>query len=252
MERSAYTLLHAMESSWWYAGRRRAVLAALTKADARHARKQKGRKEVQGKVSRALDYGAGYGGMRDLFAALAQHTDACEPDGEARAVAATRGYDALYADEASAFSHSYDLIGLFDVLEHIEDDRAFLLRARAALTDTSPGRIVITVPAFMSLWSVHDVEHHHFRRYTKKKLSALLSQAGYTVEYVSYWNCLLSIPAAGIRITGKTGEGGLTPPRFVNAVLTILVSIEATILRFMALPFGLSLVAVAEKKTGPM
>ena len=238
MERTAYSLLEGMESSWWYQGRIGAIRAAL-----RHAGVQK--------VSTALDYGAGYGGMRNTFANLAEHTDAFEPDAVARSAAMTRGYRESFADEDSAFKNSYDLIGLFDVLEHIEDDKAFLLRALSVLshTDKITGHLVLTVPAFMSLWSTHDVAHHHFRRYTKGGLHKLLRDAGYEVEYASYWNCSMLIPASLLRLAGRSGEGGLTPPSFINAILHLLLRMEAAVLRYVPLPFGLSIVVVAKRSS---
>ena len=236
MERTAYSLLEGMEASWWYQGRICAIRAALAHAGVK-------------KVSTALDYGAGYGGMRNTFGILAEHTDAFEPDGEARNAAAKRGYRASFADEDSAFKNTYDLIGLFDVLEHIEDDKGFLQRALPALSHTNnmSGHLVITVPAFMGLWSTHDVAHHHFRRYTKGGLRKILMEAGYEVEYASYWNCSMLIPASLLRLAGRSGEGGLTPPRFINALLHGIVRIEAAVLRHVPLPFGLSVVVVAKK-----
>lgn len=235
MERSAYTLLKDMESSWWYRGRTRAVAAAL-----KHAQVPT--------VDAVLDYGAGYGGMLQALSSHARTVDAFEPDEAARNIAVARGYCAVHIDEGEALSRSYDLICLFDVLEHIEDDRAFLARAHESLP--AGARLVLTVPAFMSLWSVHDVEHHHFRRYTVRSLKELLIESGYEVEYASYWNSTLLLPAALFRLLGRSGEGGLTPHPFVNAVLTLIVRIEAMVLRYVPLPFGLSVVVVARKRGG--
>lgn len=183
--------------------------------------------------------------MRDVLTQYAAAIDAFEPDAEASAVAATRGYEEVFQEEPGALKKQYDLIGLFDVLEHIEDDQSLLARLHAALTPE--GRIVLTVPAFMSLWSVHDVEHHHFRRYTRASLTRVFRDAGFELDYVSYWNSSLSIPAALLRRAGKSGGAGLTPPRFVNAILNAVVTIESWVLARVPLPFGLSVVAVARK-----
>jgi hypothetical protein len=130
------------------------------------------------------------------------------------------------------------------VLEHI-DDASFLERAKSMLAPD--GRLIITVPAYMNLWSAHDVEHHHLRRYTKASLAKTLTTHGYRVEYASYWNMSLLIPAAILRFFDKTGEGGLTPPPLVNAILNIVLSIEAALIRIIPLPFGVSIVAVARR-----
>jgi putative flippase GtrA len=232
MEQAAYKLLESMESSWWYRGRTKALFAALKRAG-------------NGSSEAALDYGAGYGGASSFLGAIAKERYAYEPESDARAKAMTRGYRDVFSTEEEAFARTYNLIGLFDVLEHIEDDKAFLSRAQNALA--AEGSLVLTVPAFMFLWSAHDVEHHHFRRYTVGSLKKLLESEGYSVAYASYWNCSLLLPAAVLRLLGNSGGGGLTPHPLLNALFTFVVSVEAAILRWIPLPFGLSIVMVARK-----
>ncbi len=233
MERTAYELLKRMERSWWYTGRSFAVRAALARAGVK-------------RCATALDYGAGYGGMQATLANFADRVDAFEPDTEAARAASSRGYTSVFTDETAAFANTCNLIGLFDVLEHIENDEAFLVRAQVALAPG--GHIVFTVPAYMMLWSAHDVEHHHFRRYTVRSLRDKLEKAGYNVDYASYWNASLLLPAALLRLLGKSGEGGLSPHPVLNSMLMLVVRIEAAVLRFLPLPFGLSIVLVACKK----
>ena len=60
----------------------------------------------------------------------------------------------------------YDLIGAFDVIEHIEDDAAALASIAAKLKPG--GKFVMTVPAHQWMWSAHDVVNHHKRRYSKR------------------------------------------------------------------------------------
>src|ERR1700722_2615014 len=141
MERGAYDLLES-EKSWWYRGRARVLSAALS-----HSRVPV--------LQNVLDYGAGYGGMRDELAPYGKNICAFEPDPQARAMAEKRNYDTVYALEVDAFAQKWDLVGLFDVVEHIEDDKSFLLRLREILNDR--GWLAITVPAFPFLWSTHDV-----------------------------------------------------------------------------------------------
>jgi len=230
MERIAFSLLKHMESSWWYRGRSFAIRSALAHAGVK-------------KADTALDFGAGFGGASSLFAAIAERTDAFEPDEEAAKSARERGYYVVIKTEEEALSRQYDRIGVFDVLEHIEDDVGFLKRALPALLPE--GRMVITVPAYQSLWSAHDIEHHHYRRYSRSQLVRLFKGAGYEIEYAGHWNMSLLPVAALMRALGLSGEGGLAPNSIVNSVLTIVVRIEALCMRFLPLPFGLSLVAIA-------
>jgi SAM-dependent methyltransferase len=87
--------------------------------------------------------------------------------------------------EKSRFKNkSLSAIGLFDVLEHVEDDLSFLHALKASLIDQ--GRLYITVPAYQFLWSREDIDAGHFRRYTLKKLSTLLEQMNFIINYASY------------------------------------------------------------------
>ena len=231
MEKQAYSLLES-EESWWYRGRSLMIAAAL----------------MRSKVSQlheALDYGAGYGGMYAELARIGRNVFAFEPDDAARAAAETRQYKSVYANEETAFSHKYDLVGLFDVVEHIEDDRAFLRRLWKVLEDR--GFLIITVPAFQFLWSDHDVNLHHYRRYTKKSLRTLLDLAGYKISFISYWNMSLFLPMAAMRLLGRSGESGLSLPKSVDALFLGAIRLEAAIMRASPLPFGTGLVAVAQK-----
>lgn len=232
MERAAFTLLHESEVSWWYRGRALVVREALVRLRAT-------------RPLSLLDFGAGYGGMRSTLA-LRGTVSAYEPDAQARASVEARGYAAVYDSIDAAFQHCFDGIALFDVLEHLEDDRAFLQSARNALVER--GSLLITVPALPFLWSAHDVEHHHFRRYTRRSLKSVLEKSGYEVEWISYWNMFLFLPAALARLLGRSGESSFHLPRALDALFYALIHLEVSLMHSIPLPFGVSLVALARKK----
>lgn len=95
--------------------------------------------------------------------------------------------------EGAGFSErTLPAIGLFDVIEHVKDDHAFL-RDMAALLAPG-GRLYATVPAYRWLWSEEDVHAGHFRRHTLGSVTALVLQAGLTVEYVTYFFRWLPLP----------------------------------------------------------
>lgn len=83
-------------------------------------------------------------------------------------------------------------VGLFDVLEHVEDDDVFLRSIRNYLRPG--GAVYITVPAFEWLWSHEDAFAGHYRRYTRRSLSRVLKEAGLQVEFVTCFFTLLPIP----------------------------------------------------------
>lgn len=72
-------------------------------------------------------------------------------------------------------------IGIFDVLEHIEDDNLFMRQLHDLLVPG--GRIYLTVPAHQFLWSDADVKAQHYRRYSHKALHDVLCRAGFQIEY---------------------------------------------------------------------
>ncbi len=232
MEQKAYKLLHDAEGSWWYRGRTTVVRGILG--------------HIKRDSMNMLDFGAGFGGMYEV---LAEHGTvfAYEPDTHARVTAQRKGYKVVFDDAGQAFSQKYDLIGIFDVLEHIHDDLECLENMQTALTKT--GSLVITVPAMPFLWSTHDVSHHHFRRYTRTTLRRVLEEAGYAIEFISYWNMFLFTPTALARLLGHSGESSIRLSRAIDTMFYMVIFIEVFLMRFFPLPFGVSLVAVARKKT---
>ncbi len=83
-------------------------------------------------------------------------------------------------------------MGLFDVVEHIEDDEQFLRYISLYLK--KEGLVYITVPAFQALWSDEDVEAGHFQRYTLKNLELICEKAGLELVYSTYIFSILPVP----------------------------------------------------------
>lgn len=83
-------------------------------------------------------------------------------------------------------------IGLFDVVEHIEQDREFLESLAYCLAPR--GRIYVTVPAFNFLRSYSDDDAGHYRRYSKQSLASAFEDAGYNIDYITYFFSVLPLP----------------------------------------------------------
>jgi hypothetical protein len=94
-------------------------------------------------------------------------------------------------------------VGIFHVLEHIQNDVAFLRTIRDTLRPS--GRLFLTVPAYQWLGSVVEANSGHFRRYCVKLLSGVLSQAGFNVEYASYFFIALVAPIFFRQIPSRLG-----------------------------------------------
>jgi SAM-dependent methyltransferase len=154
-------------------------------------------------------------------------------------------------NDISLPANSFDVVLLTDVLEHIEDDTA---SARMALRLLRPGGIVVaTVPAYQWLYSPRDAAHHHFRRYSKSRFHDLWRGGDAKVALLSHYNTLLFPLAALVRMAsrfildrGNSGDLAI-PPKFVNNLFAGIMRSEVNVLGRMALPFGLSLIAVIRR-----
>ncbi len=90
----------------------------------------------------------------------------------------------------------YDVIFLFDVLEHIDDEDGFLT---SLLYHLKPGgRLLINVPALQSLYSRYDEVVGHVRRYELEAMEAVTSRNGLVTEAATYWGLPL-LPLLWIR-----------------------------------------------------
>jgi SAM-dependent methyltransferase len=162
------------------------------------------------------------------------------------------------------FSVQFDVIGLFDVLEHLPDDVQVLRDLHALLG--SGGSLLLTVPAHASLWSYFDEESHHCRRYELADLERKLATTGYRVAYLTQWMASLfpliwlgrrmaaladRRPRDDRRRTRDLAALDLRIVPVVNDLLTFVQMLEARLLaRRYNLPIGSSLIAVARKVSG--
>ena len=146
------------------------------------------------------------------------------------------------------------MVTAFDVIEHLDEPIESLREMRARLP--FDGQVVVTVPAFQFLWSHHDDVNQHRRRYSRLELVSQLSSAGLRVTFVSYYNTLLFPAVAGARLLEKlmpsrlvkSAESDLEEtPAPLNRVLTALFGGERLAVGRTSLPFGVSLIAVAQR-----
>jgi 2-polyprenyl-3-methyl-5-hydroxy-6-metoxy-1,4-benzoquinol methylase len=154
-------------------------------------------------------------------------------------------------------NQSFDLLIASDVLEHIADEATALGNWLRILRPG--GRLLVCVPAFMFLWSDHDVVNHHRRRYTRKMLRAALNTAGFAIDRAGYWNFSPFLPATTMRFIQRARlrpkpqkSGQLRPTAsLVNTALYTLLKLENHLLAsFCRFPCGLSSFAIARRGTG--
>jgi 2-polyprenyl-3-methyl-5-hydroxy-6-metoxy-1,4-benzoquinol methylase len=190
---------------------------------------------------RVLEVGAGTGVLRDQLEAATRWTvDITELNLEAlRAARPGRGRSLYYdiLEERESFVESYDVIVLYDLVEHIPDTHSFL---RAALRHLKPGGyLLINVPALQSLFSTYDTVAGHLRRYDRESLRGELHGTDVTVLDVRYWGLTLVPLLVARKVllalrppTPDVIRSGFVPPGpLVHAALRVLMRVETAVIR---------------------
>ena len=243
MENEIFQKMLKLESShWWFVARRKIIQRAINNLDLP-------------RNIRILDAGCGNGDNLSLLSTFGDLV-AFEKNEYAFKTAKSKKIGEIYKAELpdklpNTIKTNFDLIVLLDVLEHIDDDSKSLTTVRKLMNNK--GIILITVPAFQWLWSEHDVIHHHKRRYSKSELREKLDSSGFRIKYISYFNTLLFpfalVERIGQKIFSPSNPEILElPNNKINFLLEKIFSLEAIFMNKISLPFGLSLVAIAEKK----
>lgn len=250
MMRTPMLELQEEDRHWWFATRTRAILAYLDL----HMGPGTGR--------RVLDVGCGAANMAHH---LAHYGSVTGVDNNVRplVIARERGMEVCEssADALPFAGETFDLVAVLDVIEHIPDQDRVLAECRRVL---SPGgKLLVTVPAFMFLWSRNDEINLHQRRYSAPELAGRVEQAGFRVLRISYNNFFV-FPLAASMITMRRGrrEPELASPHFddeayqvemepapapLNSLLNGVGRLESSLLKRVNLPFGTSVIAIAEK-----
>lgn len=240
------------DNHWWFASRTRALNAVMRPL------------LPGGPDTRLLDVGCGAGNMIHHLSEYGQ-VKGLEIDPRPVKKARERGYDVDQFDATRPMPFdpaTFDAVTALDVIEHNQDDVAILRDSYRILKPG--GHIIITVPAFMWLWTHNDDLNAHVRRYTAKELRQKLRQVGFKVNRISYNNFFIFPLAATLLLLRRSANKKVnlashhvdkeeyqvemepaSPP--VNAVLTLVGKVEAALIRYINLPFGTSLIAVGEK-----
>lgn len=243
MEPREYQTLYELEDTyWWYVARRRVVDDMLAASCGR-------------RNDRLLaDIGCGTGASVQTLANFGR-VFLIDMSVEALHFCRKRGLERTVVSSAESMgvqSSSLDIVSALDVLEHLDHDITAMKEVHRVLKPG--GTFLITVPAFGFLWSEHDEALHHRRRYTQWELRNKLTVAGFDVVRSTYFITLLFFPIAVMRFLQALFKKDAYPktshvmlPKWINSLLENLLGLERWLCRWINLPFGVSIVAIARK-----
>jgi ubiquinone/menaquinone biosynthesis C-methylase UbiE len=231
---------------FWFAARNAVILATL--------RRTLG--ALPGR--RLLDVGCGTGFVLAALEAAGLDVTGIDMHASSLGLARARVRGSLVLSTATdlPFFADFDVVTLFDVIAHVEDDAGVLREAQRVLAPG--GAVVVTVPAGPDLWTAYDEVTGHKRRYDREMLRRTIERAGLVPAHVGYFNVLpLLAQVLQRRLTApkESGTGDVVsivrqalrvPPAPINALLGLSVRLEAPL---RALPWirGGSLIAVATR-----
>ena len=250
------TLFLVEEKHFWFQARNRAIAEST-------------RRVVAGMAPgyRVLEVGCGTGRVLRLLIRICRRGTVVGMDlfGEALIYARRRITSPLIQGDINAppFTASFDLIGLFDVLEHLPNDLQALRNLKGMLREN--GLLLLTVPAYPMLWSYFDEAARHCRRYRLCDLKRRLDETGFDVEYSTpFMMSLFPLLWIGRRFflprrrgskrpqnpsPAERAIGELRPRPLVDKGISFLLDMEGRWLaRGHTLPLGTSLLIVAKKR----
>jgi 2-polyprenyl-3-methyl-5-hydroxy-6-metoxy-1,4-benzoquinol methylase len=257
-DRSEYTFRASFEDThYWHVHRRRVIAEEL-------------RSFAPPSNARLLELGCGIGTVATHLNGLGFHVDYSDVYGEALQLAAARARARLgsVVDERRFLrmdvtdkvqARGYSGMMLFDVVEHLPDDEKVMRNVREALAAVPDAFVMVTVPAFQSLWSPWDNVERHKRRYTRDQLVALLERTGFSVARSTYFFVPLFFAAwamKGLRTVRRAVGEVATPTKItqltearnderLNKVLLSVLGPERRWLERSSLPLGTSILALA-------
>jgi SAM-dependent methyltransferase len=243
MDTGYYATLNAVqERHWWYAARRTILERVLERVFREGA--------PDGTL---YDLGCGVGANLALLGKFGP-TLGVDMSPEAVAFCKDRGCTNVVQADLNRLDGIADgsgsVVVLADVIEHLDDEGPCLSSAHRILAPG--GALIVTVPAYMFLWSPADDLNHHRRRYTATRLKRVIEPL-FDIEHLTYFNTLLFAPIVGGRMIEKALKRGgddtaRVPKEPVNSLLQRIFAAEAPVVHRRRLPFGVSILCVARKR----
>jgi ubiquinone/menaquinone biosynthesis C-methylase UbiE len=248
MQQDEYRRNYELEQNyWWFVGVRAMVDTLLELS-------------LPGRsVGKAIDVGCGTGALLDQLKPRADRLIGVDISPDALHYCSLRNHEDLLLADATHISlpsGEFDTVTAIGVIEHLDDDEAFLKEMHRLLKPN--GVFVMLTSSFPYLWTMHDTANYHKRRYYLRALERKLDAAGFETVRFSHLNFILFPILAAMLLFHRTFYGfGSTrdqrilpmPPRAVNSVLTWLLLLEAQLMRWFRLPWGISMIGAFRKRS---
>jgi SAM-dependent methyltransferase len=240
-EADVRALLHAEQAHFWHRARNRFILRKIGALGVRPG-------------ARILELGCGAGCVAAELARAGYEVTGVDGHRALLAVACTRAPKArflchdLRQELPDVERGAFDVVGLFDVIEHLDDPLQALTNA---LRFAKPGgHVVGTVPALMSLWSSIDVHAGHKTRYSARTLETTLAglRGARVLEIAPFFRLLVPLLWAQRRFIGKSGRADprqhaaaavnnmRVPPFPLNASLLAIATAEHALAPMLRVP----------------
>jgi len=153
---------------------------------------------------------------------------------------------------------AFHLVTCLDVIEHTEEDIRAMRELRRVLIPG--GRLMVMVPAYPLLMSPHDAALSHLRRYTPSSLRTLCEESGFQIETLGFFFGFIFPVVALVRVIRRflpiprefRCDTESLPPGWMNTLLDTICRLEFRLARYLKMPFGTTLYAVAIKCLGPV
>ena len=241
MKPALYEIEAAVEEThWWFVGRRKLFARELLRAGV-------------SKEARVLDIGTSTGANLRMLRELGFYdATGLDPSEDAVRLCKMKGIASVVRGDARALPFpggSMDFVLATDVIEHVDDDAGALREIFRVLAPG--GKVLITVPAFQSLWGPEDERSWHKRRYRLRPLVRLVATTGLRPIAQYYFNYLLFLPVWVVRHSVERlgvrleSESNLNTPA-LNAVLSAIFSLDVMTASWLHPPFGVSILCLAE------
>jgi len=232
---------------WWFIGVRRMVKTLIALCNPRRG------------PLKILDIGCGTGALMDDLTAQGHNVWGLDISQEALKFCRMRGHKKLYLADAAKLPFAddcFDLVTAIGVIEHLDNDEIFLNEVARVLRPQA--YFVMLTSSFPWLWSMHDVANEHRRRYYLSEIERLFAASHFQSVRLSHMN-FLAFPFLAVTLILHRLIYGLSPehsqrilpvpPKPMNFILTEALALEASLMKWVRLPWGVSMIGAFRKRS---